>query len=82
MEVDAARAGRVVPRAFLGLSIEWDSVGAYAGPRGARSAGLRALLAPLVARTGGVALRIGGDTADQAWWNPRGRPAPAASCRT
>jgi hypothetical protein len=74
--VDAARAGRVVPRAFLGLSIEWDSVGAYAGPSGARSAGLRALLAPLVARTGGVALRIGGDTADQAWWDPRGRPAP------
>jgi hypothetical protein len=74
--VDAAHAGRVVPRAFLGLSIEWDSVGAYAGPSGARSAGLRALLAPLVARTGGVALRVGGDTADQAWWNPRGRPAP------
>jgi len=74
--VDAARAGRVVPRAFLGLSIEWDSVGAYAGRPGARSAALRALLAPLVARTGGVALRIGGDTADQAWWNPRGRPAP------
>lgn len=74
--VDAARAGRVVPPAFLGLSIEWDSVGAYAGPSGARSAGLRALLAPLVARTGGVALRIGGDTADQAWWDPRERPAP------
>ena len=75
--VDVARAGRVVPRAFLGLSIEWDSVGAYAGPRGARTTALRALLAPLVARTGGLALRIGGDTADQAWWNPRGRPAPA-----
>jgi hypothetical protein len=66
----------VVPRSFLGVSIEWDSVDAYAGPRGARSAGLRALLAPLVARTGGVALRIGGDTADQAWWNPHGRPPP------
>lgn len=76
VEVDAARGGRVVPRAFLGLSIEWDSVGAYAGPSGARSADLRALLAPLVARTGGVALRVGGDTADQAWWNPRGRLAP------
>ncbi len=24
-----ARAGRVVPRAFLGLSVEWDSVGAW-----------------------------------------------------
>jgi hypothetical protein len=76
VKVDAARAGRVVPRAFLGLSIEWDSVGAYAGPPGARSTALRGLLAPLVARAGGVALRIGGDTADQAWWNPRGRPAP------
>jgi hypothetical protein len=76
--VDAARAGRVVPRAFLGLSVEWDSVGAYAGPIGSRSAGLRALLAPLVARTGGVALRVGGDTADQAWWNPRGRPRPSS----
>jgi hypothetical protein len=74
--VEVARAGRVVPRAFLGLSIEWDSVGAYAGPRGARTAALRTVLAPLVARTGGLALRIGGDTADQAWWNPRGRPAP------
>ena len=77
VEVDAARAGREVPRSFLGLSIEWDSVGAYAGPAGRRSAGLRALLAPLVARTGGLALRIGGDTADQAWWNSRGRPRPA-----
>ena len=76
VEVDAARAGRVVPRSFLGLSIEWDSVGAYAGPAGARSAGLRALLAPLAARTGGLALRVGGDTADHARWNPRGRPAP------
>jgi hypothetical protein len=75
--VDPAHGGRVVPRAFLGLSIEWDSVGAYAGPSGARSAGLRALLAPLVARTAGIALRIGGDTADQAWWNPRGRPRPS-----
>ncbi len=76
VEVDAARPGRVVPRSFLGLSIEWDSVGAYTGPAGARSVALRALLAPLVARTGAIALRVGGDTADQAWWNPRGRPAP------
>jgi hypothetical protein len=74
--VDPARAGRLVPRAFLGLSIEWDSLRAYAGRPGARSDGLRSLLAPLVARTGAIALRIGGDTADQAWWNPGGRPPP------
>jgi hypothetical protein len=74
--IDAAHPGRAVPRSFLGLSTEWDSVGAYAGPAGHRRAALRALLAPLVARTGGLALRVGGDTADQAWWNPRGRPRP------
>jgi hypothetical protein len=77
VKVDPSRSGRTVPRSFLGLSTEWDSVGAYAGPRGHRDAGLRALLAPLVAQTGGLALRVGGDTADQAWWNPRGLPRPA-----
>jgi hypothetical protein len=68
--VDAAAAGRAIPRSFLGLSIEWDSVEAYAGPAGHRRDGLRALLAPLVREAGPLALRVGGDTADQAWWNP------------
>ena len=77
VRVDGARAGRSVPRSFLGLSIEWDSVGSYAGPLGRRGTGLRALLAPLVRETGGLALRIGGDTADQAWWNPGARRRPA-----
>jgi hypothetical protein len=76
--IDSTRAGPAVPRSFLGLSTEWDSVDAYAGRVGHRRAGLRALLAPLVAETGGLALRIGGDTADQAWWNPRGLPRPPA----
>jgi hypothetical protein len=77
VRIDSTRAGPTVPRSFLGLSIEWDSVEPYAGPRGHRRTGLRALLAPLVRETGGLALRIGGDTADQAWWNPRARPRPA-----
>jgi hypothetical protein len=76
VRIDRTRPGRTVPRAFLGLSIEWDSVEPYAGPPGRRRAGLRALLAPLARRTGGLALRIGGDTADQAWWNPRARRRP------
>jgi hypothetical protein len=75
--IDPARTGRAVPRSFLGLSTEWDSVEAYAGPRGHRRAALRALLAPLVREAGGLALRVGGDTADQAWWNPGRRPRPA-----
>jgi hypothetical protein len=77
VRVDGARAGRSVPRSFLGLSIEWDSVESYAGRLGRRRTGLRALLAPLVRETGGLALRIGGDTADQAWWNPGARRRPA-----
>jgi hypothetical protein len=77
IEVDPAHAGRVVPRSFLGLSTVWDSVAAYAGPsaRGG-SSGVGALLAPIVAETGGLALRVGGDSADQAWWNPHHRPRP------
>jgi hypothetical protein len=76
VRIDAARPGRTVPHAFLGLSTEWDSVAPYAGPAARRRGALRALLAPLVRETGGLALRVGGDTADQAWWNPRARPRP------
>jgi hypothetical protein len=76
VRIDPSQVLRSVPRSFLGVSSEWDSVEAYAGPGGRRHGALRALLAPLVARTGGLALRIGGDTADQAWWNPRGRLRP------
>jgi hypothetical protein len=76
VEVDPSHVVRTIPRSFLGLSTEWDSVEAYAGPAARRDVALGALLAPLVARTGGLALRVGGDTADQAWWNPRGRPRP------
>jgi hypothetical protein len=76
VRIDRARAMRIVPRSFLGISTEWDSVGAYARPAGVRADGLPRLLAPLVARTGGLALRVGGDSADQAWWDPQGRPSP------
>ena len=64
--VDTARLGHAVPRSFLGLSVEWNSLSAYAE----RAAALRRLLDPLVRSQGGLALRIGGDTEDQAWWNP------------
>jgi len=61
-----------VPRSYLGLSVEWDSVEAYARHAGA----LRRTLAPLARSQRGVALRIGGDSGDQSWWNPQGRPRP------
>lgn len=76
VRIDTARLCRAVPHAFLGLSTEWDSVVAYAGPAGRRRGALRALLAPLVRETHGLALPVGGDTADPAWWNPGARPRP------
>ncbi|MDX6730041.1 MAG: hypothetical protein QOK49_4846 [Baekduia sp.] len=69
--------GPIVPPSFLGLSVEWDSVMAYTGAAGRRRSGLLALLRPLARAAGSpLALRIGGDTGDQAWWNPGGRPRP------
>ncbi|HEV7750032.1 MAG TPA: hypothetical protein VGO71_00730 [Baekduia sp.] len=79
VQVDARGHGPVVPRSFLGLSVEWDSVLPYTGGARGRRGDLVRVLAP-VARAAGapLALRIGGDTGDQAWWNPAGRPRPAS----
>ncbi len=77
--VDASRRGRAVPPSFLGISIEWDSIEAYAGPPGHRRASLGSLVAPIEHAAGtGLALRVGGDTEDQAWWNPHHRLRPPA----
>ena len=75
--VDAHRLGAAVPRSFLGLSIEWNSVLRYTGHARRRQTALLRLLAP-VARAAGapLALRVGGDSGDQAWWNPGHRPRP------
>ncbi|MCW2984397.1 MAG: hypothetical protein JWR63_1967 [Conexibacter sp.] len=72
------RLGVRVPASFLGLSVEWDSVAAYAAPGGSGREGLLGLLAPVRrAARSPLALRVGGDSTDQAWWNPAGRrPRP------
>ena len=72
VSVDPTRLGQKVPRSFLGLSVEWDSLRAY----GASAERLERLLEPLAASQGGLALRIGGNSADSAWWNPEGRRRP------
>src|SRR3954469_17817020 len=72
VSVEPTRLGRAVPRSYLGLSVEWDSVEAYARHAGT----LRRTLAPLARSQRGLALRIGGDSEDQSWWNPRGRRRP------
>jgi len=78
VRVGADPPGRAVPRSFLGLSIEWDSVLPYTGAGGHRRTALLALLRSVGrAQRSPLALRIGGDSGDQAWWNPSGRPRPA-----
>jgi 4-amino-4-deoxy-L-arabinose transferase-like glycosyltransferase len=79
VSVDATQRGRIVPPSYLGVSVESDSVGAYVRPP-ERLRALRRLAGTLAHMHGaGIALRIGGDSADQAWWNPRHRrPRPRA----
>jgi len=74
--VDTGSPGRAVPAPFLGLSMEWTSVGSYGGP--ARP-GIVALLRRLEAASGApLPLRIGGASGEESWWNPsrRGPPPP------
>jgi hypothetical protein len=78
VRIRAGAPGPTVPPSFLGLSIEWDSIVPYTGLPGHRRADLLRVLAPLQRAAGTpLALRIGGDSGDQAWWNPSGRPRPS-----
>jgi hypothetical protein len=72
------RLGPRVPASFIGLSIEWDSLAAYARSGARGRAELLRLLDPVRrAAKSPLALRVGGDTTDQAWWDPSGRrPRP------
>jgi hypothetical protein len=76
--VDVARPGRAMPRSFLGFSVEYDSVLAYTGTAQRPNEEFVRLVRALGRAQGSpVALRIGGNSGDQAWWNPRGRrPRP------
>jgi hypothetical protein len=66
--VDGRAPGRAVPASFLGLSLEWTSVARFGGPG---RDGVVALLRRVEdARGVPLALRIGGATADESWWNP------------
>src|SRR3954453_400860 len=72
VSVAPTRLGHEVPRSYLGLSVEWDSVEAY----GRHAPALQRLVAPLARSQRGLALRIGGNSGDQSWWNPGGRRRP------
>src|SRR5204863_9565953 len=71
ISVDATHPGRSIPRPFLGLSIEYQSVPEYMGSRDAPNRAFAGLAAALsAAENAPIGLRIGGNSGDQSWWNP------------
>ncbi len=67
-------AGRVIPAGFLGLSLEYDSVEAYAGSDPQAPNPLFPRLIRNLAPGQNPVVRIGGDSADRTWW-----PTPVAA---
>jgi hypothetical protein len=70
--------GVTVPDDFLGISVEWDNVPSYLGDGagGARAATVT-LLSAFAGEGHRPVVRIGGNSEDQAWWNPNGAAPPA-----
>lgn len=66
-----------VPGGFVGLSIEYPGLMAYAGGGHGRVDPLLAHLLDAVAGGGRPVLRIGGYSTDRSWWPPPGRGRPA-----
>src|ERR687888_2703140 len=70
--------GPKVPRSFAGLSIEYGSVPDYFGPPGRPNQAFIQLLRTLgSAGVGAPTIHIGGNSADETWWNPDARPRPS-----
>lgn len=71
-------AGKVVPPSFAGFSIEYWSATDYFGAPGAPNAGFIELLKTLgQGGAGPPSIHLGGNSADETWWNPGGNPRPA-----
>jgi len=76
VSIEPGVPGRAMPSSFLGLSMEWTSVEPFGG--GPAREGIVALLRRLERASGTpLALRAGGASAEEAWWNPsHRRPRP------
>jgi hypothetical protein len=71
--VDTSHPAPPIPDTFLGISVEWSSVVKYLGD-GAGNANpvVVRLLSAFAAEGNHPTIRIGGNSADEAWWNPTG----------
>ncbi len=75
--VRSSSAGRRVPFGFLGLSLEYRAVEAYAGTDPAAIDPVFEQLVRNLAPGQALVLRIGGDSADRTWWPAAGLVRPA-----
>lgn len=75
--VSSAPAGPAIPAGFVGVSLEYPAVAAYAVSQPGRAG---PALAPLIQRLApgqSPVIRIGGDTTDTTWWPSPGLRRPA-----
>jgi hypothetical protein len=77
VRVGGSSGTAVVPHGFLGLSLEYYGVTAYAGADPHAIDPVFVRLVRELAPNGGVTLRIGGDSTDLTWWPEPGLPRPA-----
>jgi hypothetical protein len=76
--VDATPAGSPLPRGFLGLSLEYSALEAYAGAAPAAPDPVFVQLLRNLGQpgAGGSVVRIGGNSTDATWWPVRGMTRP------
>lgn len=78
--VDVTKPGNAVPDTFLGISCEWSSVPSYLGDgSGHANAAALQLIRNFAAEGHHPTIRIGGNSADESFWDPDGAKPDAAS---
>ena len=77
LTVGGPATGRAIPAGFLGLSLEYFAIPAYAGTD---ASAINPVFVRLIRNLAGGTppeLRIGGDTTDRTWWAVPNTPTPA-----
>ncbi len=74
-----AQLGRQIPQSFLGFSMEYfqGGVAQILTPANGQQERISNLFNNLGRLNGPPMLRLGGNSADSAWWNPNGLPNPS-----
>lgn len=74
--MDTANSGTGIEWSFTGLSMEWGTFVRYTGAAAETNPIFAQLLKNMNTGSGQARLRIGGDSSDERWWNPDGKPFP------